>query len=121
MLDVDVALVAGQQQPHRIAVARHQPFAVLVEHDQGVVERLLDRHAAMQAQRVAAFGKSHFAFDLCRSLPSSVESSTPVHSALETSPCSAWAVTCNGSLENIGAELPVHSRKCRARHHRIAR
>ena len=42
----------------------------------------------------------------------SVDNSTPVHSAFDTSPCSAWAVAWTGSLENIGAELPLHSRKC---------
>src|SRR5262249_60365989 len=39
----------------------------------------------------------------------SVDNLTPDHSAFETSPWIACAVTCSGSLENIGAELPAHS------------
>ena len=39
--DVHVAFVAGQEQAHRIAVARHDAFAVLIERDHGVVQRFL--------------------------------------------------------------------------------
>ena len=66
----------------------------------------------MQTERVAAFGQEPFGFGSMPVSSSSVDSSTPVHSAFDTRPCSAWAVTCNGSLENIGALLPLHSRKC---------
>src|SRR6266853_5642152 len=55
-LDVHVALVARQEEPHRVAVARHQALAVLVERDHGVVERLLHRKASAQGERVRAFG-----------------------------------------------------------------
>ena len=62
VLDVHVALIAGQQQAHRIAVAGHQPLAVLIEHDDGVIERLLHRHAAVQAERVRPLGKEPLRF-----------------------------------------------------------
>src|SRR5260370_33429802 len=55
---------------------------------------------------------SHFAFGSMPVSSSSVDRGTPVHSALEQSPCSAWAVACTGSLENIGALLPAHSTQC---------
>src|SRR6266536_2219489 len=55
-LDVHVPFVARQQETHRIAVARHQALAVLVERDHGVVERLFHRDAAAQGERVRAFG-----------------------------------------------------------------
>src|SRR5262249_52907151 len=45
-LDVHVALIAGQQEAHRIAVTRHEPLAVLIERDHGIVQALLDRDAA---------------------------------------------------------------------------
>ncbi len=64
------------------------------------------------ASESAPSASSHFAFGSMPVSSSSVESSTPVHSALETSPCSAWALACTGSLENIGALLPLHSTKC---------
>ncbi len=56
-LHVHVALVAGQQEAHRIAVAGHDPFAVLVERDHRIVEALLDRNAAVQGTGIAAFGE----------------------------------------------------------------
>ena len=49
---VHVAFVAGQQQPHRVAVAGHDALAVLVERDDGVVVGLLQRHAAADRERV---------------------------------------------------------------------
>ena len=51
---VHVAFVAGQQQPHRIAVAGHDALAVLVERDDGVVVGLLQRHAAADCERIRA-------------------------------------------------------------------
>src|SRR6266702_4389109 len=54
--DVHVAFPAGQQQTHRIAVSGHQPLAVLVERDHGVVQGLGERYAAAQGERVGAFG-----------------------------------------------------------------
>jgi hypothetical protein len=53
---------------------------------------------------------SHFAAGSMPVSSSRVESLTPVHSAQETSPCSACTVSCIGSGENIGALLPPHSR-----------
>ena len=64
------------------------------------------------ANESAPSASSHFAFGSMPVSSSSVDNSTPVHSAFETRPWIAWAVTCSGSLENIGAELPLHSRKC---------
>ena len=61
------------------------------------------------AIKSAPSATSHFAFGSMPVSSSSVDSSTPVHSALDTSPCSAWAVACTGSLENIGPLLPLHS------------
>ena len=55
-LDLHVAFPAREHQAHRITVARHDPLAVLVERDHGVVQRLLDREAAAQGQRIGAFG-----------------------------------------------------------------
>ena len=52
---------------------------------------------------------THFAFGSAPASSSRIDSGTPVHSALETRPCSACAFACTGSLENIGAELPLHS------------
>ena len=57
----------------------------------------------------APSARNHLAFGSTPTSSSRVESRTPVHSELETSPCSACAVACIGSLENIGAELPPHS------------
>ncbi len=57
---VHVALIAGQQEPHRIAVAGHQVFAVLIDRDQRVVVGFLDRHAAIEVLGVGAFGDQPF-------------------------------------------------------------
>jgi hypothetical protein len=57
ILDVHVALVAGQKQAHRVAVAGLDALAVLIERDHRVIQRLLDRHAAMQGGRIGAFGQ----------------------------------------------------------------
>ena len=60
----------------------------------------------------APSARIHFAFGSMPTSSSSVESSTPVHSPFDARPCRACAVTCIGSLENIGAEFPAHSMKC---------
>ncbi len=60
IFDVHVAFVARQQQAHRIAVARHQALAVLVERDHGVIERLLHRNAAAQGRDVGALRDEPF-------------------------------------------------------------
>ena len=59
-LDVHVALIAGQQEPHRIAVAGHQMLAVLIDRDQRVVIGLLDRNAAVEHLPVGALGDQPF-------------------------------------------------------------
>src|SRR5256886_7337752 len=55
-LDVHVAFPARQEQAHRITVPGHEPLAVLVERDHGIVQCLGDRHAAAQGRRVRTFG-----------------------------------------------------------------
>jgi hypothetical protein len=57
---VHVALIAGHQEPHRIAVSGHQAFAVLVDRDHGVVISLLDRNAAIQELGISALGHQPF-------------------------------------------------------------
>ena len=42
---------------------------------------------------------------------SSVDSFTPVHSAQDDKPCSAWTLAWIGLGENKGALLPPHSTK----------
>ena len=54
--DVHVAFEAGQQQPHRIAVRRAHPLAVLVEAHERVIHRLGERNAAAHGGRVGALG-----------------------------------------------------------------
>src|SRR5258706_6528974 len=54
ILDVHVALVAGQHEAHRITVAGHQRLAVLVECDQGIIHCLRKRYAAHQVRRGGA-------------------------------------------------------------------
>ena len=63
----------------------------------------------LSACESAPSAMNHFA---CGSMPvssSKVASRTPVHSAHDTRPCSAWAVAWIGVLENIGALFPPHS------------
>src|SRR5438445_3994088 len=43
---VHVAFPAGQEQPPGIAVSRHDPLAILVERDHGVIHGFGERHAA---------------------------------------------------------------------------
>src|SRR5207245_3517711 len=101
----------GKQQAHRIAVAGHQPLAVLVERDHGVVERLRHRHAAAQRWASAPSATSHLALGSTPVSSSRVESATPVHSAQDASPCSACTLAWMGSREKSGALLPPHSTK----------
>ena len=46
IFDIHIALAAGHEQAHRIAVAGHDALAVLVERDHDVIQRKLHRHAA---------------------------------------------------------------------------
>ena len=55
-LDVHVAFIAGQPQPHRIALAGLDALAVLVHRDHGVIHRLGERHAAAEMGRIRALG-----------------------------------------------------------------
>src|SRR5207253_8237725 len=50
-----VAFPAGQEQPHGIAVSRHDPLAILVERDHGVIHGFGERHAAAYVRRIPAF------------------------------------------------------------------
>src|SRR4051812_2776373 len=59
-LDVHVALIARQQQAHRIAVSRHQALAVLVNRNERVVVSLLHRHAATEEVCIGALGYHPF-------------------------------------------------------------
>ena len=59
-LHAHVAFPARQQQAHRIAMLRAQALAVLVERDQRVVERLLQRDAAAHVRGVGAFREQPF-------------------------------------------------------------
>ena len=52
------------------------------------------------------------AFGSAPASSSRIDSGTPVHSAQDTRPCSAWSGAWIGSGENIGALLPPHSTKC---------
>jgi hypothetical protein len=52
---------------------------------------------------------SHFTLGSIPVSSSKVESLTPVHSAQETSPCSACTLAWIASLEKNGALLPPHS------------
>src|SRR6266478_7763766 len=54
VLRVHVAFPARQEQSHGIAIAGHQPLAVLVERNDRVIERLAQRHTAGQMRRVGA-------------------------------------------------------------------
>ncbi len=59
--DADIAFPSRHEQTHRIALARPDALAVLVERDDHVVERLRDRDAADHARRVRAFRDHPFA------------------------------------------------------------
>ena len=62
--DVHVAFPAGQEQAHRIAVTGHDPFAVLIERNHGVVQSLCQGHAAAQVRGIGAFGDNPFCFSV---------------------------------------------------------
>jgi hypothetical protein len=59
-LNVHVALVAGQQQTHRVTVGRIEGFTVLVERDHCVIHGFGDRNAAVHRRQVCAFGDQPF-------------------------------------------------------------
>ena len=65
----------------------------------------------LKPETSAPSAMNHFAVGSMPVSSSRVESLTPVHSAQEARPCSACTLACTGSLENIGALLPPHSRK----------
>ncbi len=56
-LDARVAFPTRQQEAHRVPVLRTQTLAVLVDRNQRVVERLVDRHAAAHRRGVRALGE----------------------------------------------------------------
>src|SRR5215831_2527867 len=53
-LDLHVALVSRQQEPHGIAVCRSHALAVLIERDQRVTHGLGQRHGAAHAGGIGA-------------------------------------------------------------------
>ena len=110
--DVHVAFEARQQQPHRVAVRRAHPLAVLVEADECVVHRLRERNAAAHGGGIGALGDHPFA--RAGSTPassSSVESLTPVHSAQASRPWIAGALSGCACGALSAPLLPAHSMK----------
>src|SRR5438445_5143985 len=56
-LDVDIAFPARQHEPRRVALLRPQRLAVLAVGNEGVVQDLVDGHAARENRRVFALGQ----------------------------------------------------------------